>query len=147
MSTKKKLYNNLKLPDIFYKQISGREVEKKLDGTGEGFKFTPNTERCVIPKAKRMYEHDTSSCRKSSQINDSKIYWIWYCPKRNIFIYGFGFSLPSKLGWLGKHHNIYSIILNRRKEEEKKIHGKFFENIFQEVTHGKKDKVIFHFGP
>ena len=39
--------------------------------------------------------------RKSSQINDNEIYWMRYCPKANIFIYGVGkFFLFYIFFWL-----------------------------------------------
>lgn len=138
---------------------------KKGDGSSSGgFKFTPNTEPNDVwfqkpgraGEGTGMHEHDTSSCRKSSQINDSEIYWIWYCPKRNIFIYGFEIFLSrlpfyfhqissnprNQLAPSGKEgsHNINSIIRHR----EEKIHGKL---TFSKKLHmAKRIKVITHVG-
>lgn len=143
--------------------FTSRFEVKKGDGSSSGgFKFTPNTEPNDVwfgkpgraSEGTGMHEDDTSSCRKSSQINDSEIYWIWYCPKRNIFIYGFGIFLSRlpfyfhqiscnpQLARSGEKssHNINSIIRHRGE----KIHGKL---TFSKKLHmAKRIKVITHVG-
>lgn len=147
--------HNLNLQHILQPDFSKWSERKK--SPWQGFKGSHQTQndvwfRELNERARaRMYEHDTSSCRKSLQINDSKIYWVWYCPKRNIFIYGFKISrrrrrrryfstkflLPR---WLFSSSTRLSAIDDGRSE----IRGSAFPfeggMPFQEVTHGKKDK-------